>query len=242
VRFLTIANLLYPPACLLCEAGLPDASASCVLCSGCRAAMPESRAPLCTACGIEISGAFDASARCAGCLRRAPAFDRACAPWRYEGPARDAVREFKYRRRWRLGRWLAGTMAACARRSLPVDEIDVVAPVPLHWATGRLRGFQATDLLARAVAGALEKPARLRALRRRRWTASQTRLPWAARSRNVRSAFRADPEAVRGRRVLLVDDVLTSGATAGACASALRDAGASRVFVLTAARTSRERP
>jgi ComF family protein len=189
------------------------------------------------ACGIEIPGAFDAVTRCPACLRRPPAFEGARSPWRYEGPAQDAVRQFKYHRRWRLGRWLADTMAACAREAFPVQDVDLVLPVPLHWLTRRLRGFPATELLARGVADALERPWVPRALRRRRWTPTQTRLAWAARFRNVRGAFAADRALVRGRRILLVDDVLTSGATADACARTLKTAGAERVFVLTAART-----
>ena len=159
------------------------------------------------------------------------------APWRYDGIAQEALRQFKYHQRRRVGDWLSEAMSATAGACLPVEEIDVVVPLPSYWLTRRLRGFDPAGYLARRVSSALRKPCAARAVRRTRWTSTQTRLPWAKRFRNVRGAFAARPRLIRHRTVLLVDDVLTSGTTAEACAKALRDAGAHRVFVLTAART-----
>jgi ComF family protein len=150
---------------------------------------------------------------------------------------RDAVRQFKYHRRWRIGRWLAGEMASAARRDFPLEELDAVVPVPPHWLKRHVRGFNPSGELAHAIAGALGKPCLPAALRRTRWTKTQTRLSSSARARNVRGAFAASPALAGGRTFLLIDDVLTSGATADACAGALKAAGAERVFVLTAART-----
>jgi len=161
------------------------------------------------------------------------------APWLYAGAAQNAIRQFKYHRHWRIGRWLADDMARVARASFPLEDVATVVPVPLHWLKRRLNGFHAVERLAHRVARALEKPYAPRALRRRRWTATQTRLAWQRRARNVRGAFAARQQLVCDQTVLLVDDVLTSGATANACALALKAAGARRVFVLTAARTPR---
>ena len=127
-------------------------------------------------------------------------------------------------------------MAHTARASLPCEQIDLIVPVPQHVVRRWLRGFDPVAQLANDVSRSLGRPCRAGALRRIRWTATQTRLHGHARRRNVRGAFMARARAVRGRTVLLVDDVLTTGATAQACAQALRQAGASRVFVLTAAR------
>jgi len=124
-----------------------------------------------------------------------------------------------------------------ARVSLPLEAVDAVLPVPPHWLTRRLRGFDAAALLAEAVARSLEKPYRPRLLSRTRWTATQTHLHGRERFRNVHGAFAARKRSAEGRAFLLVDDVLTSGATASACALALKAAGARHVFVLTAART-----
>ena len=130
---------------------------------------------------------------------------------------------------------MADAMAVTAQRAFPLEEIDAVMPVPLHWVKQRLRGFNPSEQLARQIADALGRPYRPKILRRTRWTAAQTRLPHRRRFGNVRQAFAASSSPPGG--VLLIDDVLTSGATADACATALKKAGAAKVFVLTAART-----
>ena len=231
-----LANVLYPPACPRCDRSLPRADAA--LCRSCEGAMPRPGRPLCLSCGIGLSGAFDARLVCARCRARPPAFAGARAPWLYLGAGRQAIRLLKYRHRRRLGRWLAETMAHRAGEDLPVAQIDLVVPVPLHWLTRRLRGANHAAELSARVASALHKPHDALALRRRRWTPSQTRQrTWQERWRNVRESFQADPRRVQGQGILLVDDVLTTGATAQACAQALRAAGSREVFVLTAART-----
>ena len=232
-----LTNLLYPPACLLCDA---PAAPTQTVCSRCVRTLPVTLAPVCRGCGVELRGAFDAVMDCAACRKAPRTFALARAPWRYDSTARMAVRRFKYARRWRLGRWLADGMAQTAQASLPIEEISAVVPVPLHWLKRRLAGWNPSEELAGTVSQRLGKPCRPRALIRTRWTATQTRLSWRGRSRNVREAFTAFPEAVRDQTLLLVDDVLTSGATAEACARALKRAGARRVFVLTAARTPLE--
>ena len=254
----TLTNLLYPPACLLCQTSLPaprDSDASqarqaglapsagaladgAMLCKECRGRMPRLGPPVCVRCGAGLPGAFDAAVECAVCRATPPAFETARAPWLYAGVMQEAVQQFKYHRRWRLGRWLADTMAAEARSAFPLEEVDAVLPVPPHWLKRRFQGFNAAEELAAAVARSLGKPCVPRALRRRRWTATQTRLGWQERFRNVQEAFIAPPAQVPHRNLLLVDDVLTSGATANACALALKAAGVCRVFVLTAARTA----
>lgn len=240
-----LLNLCYPPVCLLCRERLPSSGSpptatteqEPVLCEACRTSMPRSEPPVCQRCGVSLPGAFDAITECAACRSTPLAFEIARAPWQYTGPVREAVRQFKYHRRWRLGRWLAQEMTHTARTSLPLDEIAMVLPVPLHWMKRRAKGFNPSEALASALAHALDKPYLPRALRRTRWTRTQTRLGSHERFRNVFNAFVAQQPDVHERSVLLVDDVLTSGATANACALALKAAGARAVFVLTAART-----
>ena len=230
----TLTDLLYPPACLVCQRRL--ASLETVFCPTCLAGMPRLLPPRCLRCGIGLPGAFDARLRCGACRNAPPPFDGAAAPWWYAGSTREAIRQFKYRRRWRIGRRLAEDMAAVAHDSLPIEDIEAILPVPLHWAKHRLRGFNPAEQLAQVIAARLAKPCVIGALRRTRWTSTQTRLHGRERFRNVRDAFAVRPERL-GRGVLLVDDVLTSGATVAACTMALNAAGVSRVFVLTAART-----
>jgi len=237
-----LINLLYPQACLLCHLRLdtPETGTRLegpLLCPACQAALIPNRPPLCLRCGLGLSGAFDARLACRRCATQPPPFESARAPWQYTGLVRQAIRQFKYHRRWRLGRWLADEMVQAAGAAWTFQDIAMVVPVPLHWLKRWLKGFNPAAHLAAPVARALGKPCVPGALRRTRWTATQTRLAGRARRRNVRGAFTAQARWVRDRTVLLVDDVLTSGATAGACASALKAAGATRVLVLTAART-----
>lgn len=199
--------------------------------------MPRSQRPHCLCCGVGIRGAFDAATLCAACRARPLAFDAARAPWQYTGTMRELVRLWKYHHYWRFGPWLAREMVAVGASTLPLECVDLVVPIPLHWLKRRLVAFQPVAELAATVADELQKPCEPSSLRRRRWTPTQTTLTWRRRWHNVRGAFAANARRVAGRTILLIDDVLTSGATAHACALALKDAGASRVFVLTAART-----
>jgi len=229
-----ITALLYPPACLVCRRRIPSGES---LCAACLAGIPRVGLPICTRCGLWLSGAFDARLICRTCRERPLAFDAARAPWEYAGVAKHVIQHFKYHRRWRVGQRIAEDMARCARTLLPLAEVDAIIPVPLHWLKRRLRGFDSTAQLARSVATAMEKPYRPGVVSRRRWTATQTARRWHQRFRNVHGAFTATRRAVEGRTLLVIDDVLTSGATADACARALKEAGARAVFVLTAART-----
>lgn len=197
--------------------------------------MPRAHPPVCQRCGQGLPGAYDALALCRLCQRQLPAFDQAGAPFRYAGAVRDAVHAFKYQGHRRLGLWLADAMAEFAQPPARMASYDLIVPVPMHWFKQRVKGFNPAEGLAQAVGARVRQRCTRTALRRTRWTATQTRLTRTQRARNVRGAFRARPNAVHGRHVLLIDDVLTTGATAHACALALREAGASSVSVLTAA-------
>ena len=233
-----LANLLYPAACPICQGRLPSSRSRC--CEACLRGMQRNGPPVCSRCGLGLAGAFDAHLECARCRTRPPAFESARASWQYVGVARYAIHHFKYRRHRRIGRWLADDMARLARSSLPLEEIDAVVPVPLHWIKRRLRGFDPVEELARRLAQRLDKPLARGALCHTRWTRTQTRIPGPQRLSNVRGAFAARPRWAAPQAVLLVDDVMTSGATAHMCTLALKAAGARQVFVLTAARTPRD--
>ncbi len=135
---------------------------------------------------------------------------------------------------------LARPLAACMERAIPIDErFDAVVPVPLHWRKQWDRGFNQAELLARPIAKRRGIPV-LHALRRKRATAAQAGLAGAGRSRNVAGAFVLKPDAqLADKKILLIDDVMTTGATAGACASALKRGGARSVSLVTLARVDR---
>ena len=226
-------NLLYPPTCVLCDCRL-GAPEPCV-CDACERAMPRLVPPVCQRCGVSLPGAYDALLVCHACRAQPPPFQDARAPFLYTGLVRNAIHAFKYHGHRRVGAWLAQAMAHKHATGSTEPRYDLLASVPMHWVKRRLKGMNPAAWLAQAVSRQLQLPHEARALRRTRWTATQTRLSRTQRARNVAGAFRASPLAVNRCRVLLIDDVFTTGATARACATALQEAGAHHVSVLTAA-------
>jgi ComF family protein len=172
---------------------------------------------------------------CAAGLNR---FDAAYTFGFFEGVLRELIHLLKYSRIQPLAPKLGALLSRAVPRG---QQFDLVTPMPLHWWRKWRRGFNQAELLAREVARRTGVSF-ADVVRRKKLTRSQAGLASAARRRNVAGAFRVSvPDAVRGRRVLLVDDVLTTGATANACAAALKDAGARFVAILTLARADRRR-
>lgn len=179
---------------------------------------------------------MDAEGRCALCRNGLRGFDAAYSFGAYEGALRKLIHLYKYGKVQTLARPLGELLL----RALPRDErFDLVVPVPLHWRRRWQRGFNQAELLARLVAARRAIPV-TKVLRRVRSTSAQAGLSGTGRRRNVAAAFRCrNSSLMKGRRVLLIDDVMTTGSTAAACALALKRAGASRVALLTVARVDR---
>jgi ComF family protein len=231
-------DVVLPPRCLACGAVVGEQGA---LCPDCWAAIDFLAPPLCARCGFPFDFEAADAELCAACRTRPPVYDRARAVLRYDVASRGMLLAFKHADRTDLapyfGRWLARAGAEF------LAEADIVAPVPLHWTRLFSRRYNQAALLARAAAKEAGRPFLGDILIRRRRTKPQ-RSGLAARARNVAGAFtvpRARRPAVEDRRVLLVDDVRTTGATLEACARALKAAGASGVDVLTLALVVRPR-
>lgn len=231
-----LLDVAFPPCCPACHA---QVSAQDNFCAECFAALRQISAPQCDCCGIPF--AFDAglAMQCPECMAEAPSFDSARAPLVYDAISAPLVRSLKFHDRYTgLRRATAMMVAALGERK---NAIDIIVPVPLHWRRLMLRRFNQSALLAYALAQVLEIPCVPQALKRTRYTTPQMRLPRAERLHNVRGAF-AVPEGVllASKTILLVDDVVTTGATVNACASTLKKAGAKAVHVLALARTVKE--
>jgi ComF family protein len=196
----------------------------------------------CVDCRTPFANPFplDAEGRCALCRSGLRGFDAAYCFGAYEGVLRELIHLYKYGAVKTLARPLGDLLA----RALPRDErFDGITPVPLHWLKFWSRGFNQSALLAQVLARRSGIPL-LPALRRTRFTAAQASLSNSSRRRNVAAAFRVRrlggfARKLEGRRILLIDDVMTTGATAAACANALKRAGAARVALLTIARVDR---
>jgi ComF family protein len=229
-------DVLLPPRCLVCGEPVGEAG---VLCAGCWREVTFLGPPQCACCGMPFPYDAGAGALCAGCSAAAPPFARARAAFRYDEASRGMVLAFKHGDRTHaapaFGTWMKRAGAEL------LETADALVPVPLHWTRLFVRRYNQSALLAQAIHAAGGPPVEPDLLVRRRRTPSQGRLGRTGRARNVQGAFRLKPGAsVRGSRLVLVDDVLTTGATVTECARILRRAGAERVDVLTLARAGRE--
>ena len=231
---------LYPPRCRACRGRILGRDAE-YFCEHCREHIQLVGHPLCNVCGRPFPDASGDDHECGVCLERPPQFIAArawaCYPREDDHPLREVVQKFKYARKVSLGRPLGRLMARGCQEFLREIDPDVIVPVPLYPKRLRWRGFNQSVLLAREVSRAYGIPMDPFLLQRRRETAAQTRLAEEERRRNVRGAFKLDPDRpIRGKRVLIVDDVYTSGATVNECSRTLKQGGAKEIYVLTLAR------
>jgi len=228
-------DVLFPPLCHVCRRFIP-ASGEIHICPDCRELMPPIVAPLFTVCGISFSGAGTDHV-CGSCSTSLPRFDAARAAFAYEGASRDLIHAFKYRNKTHLRRPLALLTIERLSEFIGSRRPDLIMPVPLHRKKLSSRGFNQAILLGEIFSQRLNIPLDRRNLRRIRWTEPQVNLTAHDRRTNVKGAFAIhDPALVSGRRVLLVDDVLTTGSTADECGRILRAFGAADVTVVTVAR------
>jgi len=224
---------LFPYPCFGCGAPIPWGPAPLGLCPACRRALRPVASYPCSGCARPMPAG--PTQRCGACLRRPPAWDELLCRFSYEDPLPAIVRGIKFQRLDFLAEDLGREMA-CAFRHEIVARCDLVVAVPLAWPRRLARGFNQAEVLSRALANELGLPL-ARALRRRS-RRRQARLGRRQRVTNLRGTFRCGT-SVSGRRLLLVDDVVTTGATLEAATRALRAAGAQSVVAAVAARTPR---
>lgn len=231
-------DLLYPPTCPCCGANVDEdhpcwSASQSGFCSDCLAGYPSLLELNCDRCGVRLGteGRRQKKA-CAKCRRRRLQFTEGIALGRYEGEVRGTVLQMKGRAGESLAAAMGRLMAERLREAILAWGPDLVTPIPMHWSRRWLRGTNGAETLAQAVARSLHLRYAGGILRVRRNIKQQHMLDAADRFLNVRAAYRVTKSyAITGASLLLVDDILTTGATASAAARCLHQAGAQRVFV-----------
>lgn len=228
----TVADLVYPPRCLVCDADLSAGSCPRPLCEACFTAIVTDPHTTCPRCSSTVGPHTAPADGCPRCRGRTYRFAGVVRLGPYEGRLREAVLRAKRLPGEPLAELLGTLLARKVRSISPPVTADVVIPVPLFWRRRWARGYNQAAAVARAVADGLAVPCRPGWLVRVRDTPPQTSQSATARRDNVRGAFRVARSArLAGMRVVLVDDVLTTGATADEAAAALMAAGAAQVRV-----------
>ncbi|MFZ2447871.1 MAG: ComF family protein [Syntrophobacteraceae bacterium] len=232
-----LADLCFPKSCAGC--GKIDNRSEGFWCAACVEEIPRIASPICPRCGRPFLDAPDSPDHlCGECLKSAFHFDSARSAVLHAGIVRDRIHQFKFHGRLEWVRPLA-ELLEITHSGREIAPLDMVLPVPLHINRIKERGFNQSGLLARELARKLGLPVFYDLLIRQKWTEPQTRLNRRERLKNVKGAFAApDAEKIRDRRILLIDDVFTTGETLSECARTLKKKGASEVHALTVTRAS----
>jgi ComF family protein len=230
-------NLLFPPRCVYCDQELTEADDDRLFCVDCLARLGPETWHGCRRCGGEVSESVLPAQHCLRCRNARLKFDAAITLGSYHAGLRDVVLRMKRPSHDALSIAMGRLLFRRRREQLLEHQADVVVPIPMFWTRRLGRGTNSPDVLARCLGESLGIPVRRDILTRRLNTLPQAGLPPSRRFQNVRDAFRVRrPDAAKDARILLVDDVLTTGATCSEAAKTLKQAGAASVVVAVVAR------
>ena len=231
-----LCDLVYPPYCLLCRKQNPPHSLKEILCPQCQNSIQFNRPPFCLKCSRHLDD-HDLSPRCANCSQTELHFDFAWGACLYKDPLRDFIHQFKYHEKTLFRNLFTRLMTTFIHSyHLDIQQFDAILPIPLSSTRHRERGFNQSQLLAQGISEQFSIPMSLDHLQKVRHTKHQTQLSQKERWTNVNGAFRIKhSREFLDKNILLVDDLLTTGATASEAALILKKAGANRVGILTLA-------
>ena len=232
-----ISDIVFPQQCIGCGTILTEERL--LFCSRCFAQMKFISSPLCSVCGLPYSEAGESDHLCGDCLQSNPAFFVARAMGQYEQILMEVIHRFKYGRKISLGNMLGSLMAGFSYPSFRIKDYSLIMPVPLHPKRLRQRGFNQALILAREISRHFSIALDFLSLRRIVFTEPQVGLGRDMREHNIKGAFSvADQGRIKGEKIILVDDVYTTGSTVRECAQELMKSKAEEVAVLTLARAS----
>lgn len=230
-------NIIFPKTCIVCRKPLENNAIDNLLCKVCWYRIKKNTPPLCAICGRQIRGVHIANSVCSDCNRQRFSFDRSLSPCVYEGVIRELIHKFKYQNKEHLSSLLAKLLIEfiCQYR-IDLDIFNLAIPIPLDIIRLREREFNQSELIARKVAGEFSLPLSCSNLWRKYHRAAQMELKEEERRENVKGCFALrNPKAVKGKNIILIDDVITTGATCSEAAAVLKTAGAGSVWVLALA-------
>ncbi|MFH1355239.1 MAG: ComF family protein [Candidatus Omnitrophota bacterium] len=232
-----LAGIVYPRVCLSCRKKLDVSSINEIICRHCWEKIEKNKPPFCHCCGRNLKKPRVTKGICPECLRRKLHFDRAFSPCLYAGTTKELIHQFKYNRKEHLGPTLSGFMIDFIKEyNLPMEYIDLVVPIPLHKSRLREREFNQAQILSSNICKEFKKDLSSDILLRSRRTKTQTELSFDERLSNIQGSFTtAKGINLKGKNILLIDDVITTGATSSEAALSLKKAGCGIVFVLTLA-------
>lgn len=235
--FTGLKDLIYPNCCLVCKDKISSSGQQQFVCTSCWDKIEQNLPPFCARCGRHLDEQAIADNRCDSCEKSYYYFDRAFSPCRYTGTIKKLIHEFKYSGKDYLGQPLGKLMQTFIQDyQLPIEHLDYLVPIPLHAARQREREFNQAEILARQIAKVFNQKLLTQALVRIKPTKTQTELDFQQRCQNTKDSFKVlHPELIKGTNLLLVDDVLTTGATSSEAARCLKAAGAQKVLLLTLA-------
>ncbi|MBW2610187.1 MAG: ComF family protein [Deltaproteobacteria bacterium] len=240
--FSSFIDIIYPPRCHICQSFLADDynnNGTRPICQDCLNNFSGIESPFCPVCGTPFESMEEEDHLCEACLRKRPFYDIIAAPYLYEGGIMEAIHLLKYAGKTHLVESLGPLLASFALEKLDMTDGCLIMPVPLHPKRLRERGFNQSLLLARVLATLLDVELDFLSLRRIRYTQPQTGLKTDERRKNVSRAFELTEKIKwKGKTVILVDDVATTGNTLNECARVLKRAGCAKVFCLVLARAS----
>ena len=235
-----LLDIVYPPRCQVCTNFLdahPEDRGD--ICDECFSSFRKLTHPFCSICAEPFKSKVEEDHLCEKCLRKRPYYDELRAPYLYEEKIMEAVQLIKYSGKSYIVKSLGPLLGAFAKDWINVTKDMIIMPVPLHKKKLKQRGFNQSVLLVKAISPVLEIEMDFFTLIRIRYTGSQAGLSLEQRRKNVKGAFEVRAENnIKGKSVILVDDVATTGNTMNECARILKKAGSKKVLGLTLARTA----
>lgn len=226
---------IFPSQCLSCQEELAESGVFCIKCAS---NLKFTSDPICHICGAKQEYEVDKNYICGSCITKKPSFDKARHIWQYGGMTKKIIISLKYNDQLYLCKFIASLITT--RYKSIIDEADIIAPVPIHWLKKFLRKYNQSYEIIRKMDLPDNVIVAPDLLSKSKWTVSQTKLPFKQRLANIKGSITVNNDYhIKGKTIVLIDDVFTTGSTVEICSKILKKHGAKKVIVITVTRASR---